>query len=160
MSGNLLTLLRTLSEREIEYIVVGGMAGVLHGAPVVTADLDIVHRRSDDNVAKLLTTLQELDAVYRGDPRRLSPQRSHLTGQGHLLLSTRLGPLDVLCQVQDEGYEELEPLSDQLALGQGLGARVVRLDKLIELKRAAGRPKDQLALPILLATLQERSRRG
>jgi len=61
VSGSLLTLLRELSRRDVEYIVVGGMAGVLHGAPVVTADLDIVHRRTQENVGKLLELLTELD---------------------------------------------------------------------------------------------------
>ncbi len=159
MSGNLLTLLRSLSSRKIEFIVIGGMAGVLHGAPVVTADLDIVHKRSGQNVAALLTMLKELSAVFRGDPRMLEPLESHLMGRGHILLTTKLGPLDLLCEVQHEGYEELVPHTKQLNLGQGLEAKVVTLDKLIDLKEAAGRPKDQMALPILRATLQELRRR-
>jgi hypothetical protein len=81
-------------------------------------------------------------------------------GHGHLRLSTRLGPLDVLCELQTEGYEELAPHSETLALGEGLEALVVSLARLIELKQAAGRPKDQLALPILRATLEELRRRG
>jgi hypothetical protein len=58
MTTSLLTLLRTLSGRDVDYIVVGGLAGVLHGAPVVTADLDIVHSRAASNVARLLTVLE------------------------------------------------------------------------------------------------------
>jgi hypothetical protein len=65
VTTSLLTLLRTRSGRDVDYIVVGGMAGVLHGAPVVTADLDIVHSRAAPNVARLLT-------VHRGASGRLS----------------------------------------------------------------------------------------
>lgn len=101
-SGSLLLLLRELSRRDIEYIVIGGMAGVLHGAPVVTADLDIVHRRTQENVAKLLVLLDELDAMFRGDDRRLKPNESHLLGRGHVLLTTSLGQLDVLCEVSEQ----------------------------------------------------------
>ena len=112
---------RELSRRNVEYIVVGGMAGVLHGAPVVTADLDIVHRRTQENVAKLLELLNELQAIFRGDDRRLKPNESHLLDQ--------------------------------------LEVKVVGLEKLIELKAAAGRPKGQIALPVLRATLEETKRR-
>lgn len=158
MSGSLLELLRALSRREVEYILVGGMAGVLHGAPIVTADLDIVHRRTEDNVARILGLLESLQATFRGDDRALVPRVSHLMGQGHSLLSTSLGPVDFLCEVQGEGYEELESFSEPLILGQGLSARVLGLEKLIEQKAAAGRPKDQMALPILRATLKEKNR--
>ena len=159
MTGSLLTLLRELSRRNVEYIVVGGMAGVLHGAPVVTADLDIVHRRTQQNVAKLLELLNELQAIFRGDDRRLKPNESHLLGRGHVLLTTTLGQLDVLCEVSEQAYEDLEPFADSMSLGDQLEVKVVGLEKLIELKAAAGRPKDQIALPVLRATLEETKRR-
>ena len=122
MTGSLLTLLRELSRRNVEYIVVGGMAGVLHGAPVVTADLDIVHRRTQENVAKLLELLNELQAIFRGDDRRLKPNESHLLGRGHVLLTTTLGQLDVLCEVSEQAYEDLEPFADSMSLGDQLGS--------------------------------------
>jgi hypothetical protein len=50
---------------------------------VTTVDLDVVHRRSPQNVARLLRALGELGAVYRRDPRQLRPAESHLTGPGH-----------------------------------------------------------------------------
>jgi hypothetical protein len=63
-------ILRLLSTNEVEFIVVGMTAGILQGAPVTTIDLDLVHRRSPENVARLLRVLAELDAVYRHDPRQ------------------------------------------------------------------------------------------
>jgi len=125
---------------------------------VVTADVDVVHRRTKKNVSKLLQLLEDIDAVVRDDDRQLRPGESHLMGRGHILLTTNLGPLDLLCEVKDEGYEELLPHADKLKLGNGLETRVVRLAKLIEQKTAAGRDKDKMALPILRATLEEKER--
>ena len=73
------------------------MSAVLHGAPVTTFDLDVVHARDPENVGRLMSALGELEAVYRSQPERLlRPNESHLTGQGHQLLLTKFGPLDVL----------------------------------------------------------------
>jgi uridylate kinase len=81
-------ILRLLAANDVEFVVVGMTAGILHGAPVTTVDLDVVHRRSRENVERLLRVLAELDAVYRHDPRRLRPRESHLVGPGHQLLTT------------------------------------------------------------------------
>jgi len=82
--ADFVAILRALSDHEVDYLVVGMLAAVLQGAPAVTFDVDIVHRRSPENVARLLAALRDLDAVYRGDPRRLRPVETHLLGPGHL----------------------------------------------------------------------------
>jgi hypothetical protein len=56
-------ILRLLATNEVEFVVVGMTAGVLQGAPVTTIDLDVVHRRDPENVARLLRVLRNLDAV-------------------------------------------------------------------------------------------------
>ena len=89
-------ILRRLAAGQVELIVVGMAAGVLRGAPVTTVDLDIVHRRHPENVARLLRVLRDLDATYRHDPRRLRPVESHLVSPGHQLLVTTYGNLDCL----------------------------------------------------------------
>src|SRR5437016_5618181 len=88
-------LLEELCLSGIEFIVIGGAAGVLHGAPVTTMDLDIVHRRTPENIAKLLEVLKRLGAYFHPDlaQRRLPPREGDLTGQGHLNLQTNLGRL-------------------------------------------------------------------
>jgi hypothetical protein len=81
-------------------VVVGGVAAVLNGAPISTLDLDIVHARSEENLDRLLAALTELDARYRDlTGRVLRPERSALAGDGHHLLITSYGPLDVLGQI-------------------------------------------------------------
>jgi len=74
-----LEILKVLSEHKVDFIVVGGVCAVLHGAPVTTFDLDLVHSRSSDNLARLLSALKELDAYYRGrEGHRLTPGLSHI----------------------------------------------------------------------------------
>ena len=64
-------LIQALLGANIEFIVVGGAAAVLHGAPITTQDLDIVHHRSPENVRRLADLLATLDATFRGrDLRR------------------------------------------------------------------------------------------
>ncbi len=153
-------MLERLVDHEVEFIVVGMTAGVLQGAPVTTIDLDVVHRRTHENVARLLRALEELDAVYRHDPRRLRPTESHLASEGHQLLRTNLGDLDCLGTIDDgRTYDDLLPNTIAMALEQGKTIRVLSLRALIEAKERAGRPKDLAVLPVLRATLDETRRR-
>ncbi len=153
-------VLRRLAAGDVEFIVVGLMAGVLRGAPVMTADLDLVHRRTAENVSRLLRVLDGLDAIYRHDPRRLRPDASHLMSPGHQLLVTTHGDLDCLGAVGGaRGYEDLLDRAPELDVGDGLAVRVIDLPTLIELKEHAGRPKDIAVLPVLRATLAETLRR-
>lgn len=149
-------LLRRLSGAGVEFIVVGGAAAVIHGAPVTTEDLDIVHRRSPENVARLRTLLDELGARVRElANRRLPPQESALLGEGHVLLSTRLGPLDCLGRLIDgRGFEELVSHSESIK-DEGVEFLVVDLPTLIELKTKTGRAKDRLMLPVLIALAEQ-----
>lgn len=154
-------VIRRLARNDVEFIVVGMMAGVLRGAPVMTADLDIVHRRSPENVSRLLRVLADLDAMYRHDSRRLRPGESHLLSPGHQLLTTTCGDLDCLGTVgEGQSYEDLLARAPKLDLGDSLAVHVIELATLIELKEKAGRPKDLAALPVLRATLAETLKRS
>lgn len=154
-------ILRRLAAGKVDFVVVGMTAGILHGAPVTTLDVDVVHGRSPDNVARLLHVLADLDAIFRHDPRRLRPTESHLAGPGHSLLTTVLGDLDCLGTIdQGRGYEDLLGQTEEMTLGGELTVRVLTLPALIEAKERAGRPKDAAALPVLRATLEETRRRS
>jgi hypothetical protein len=149
-------ILHLLVTNEVEFIVVGMTAGILQGAPVTTIDLDVVHRRTSENVARLLRVLVGLDAVYRHDPRKLRPRESHLMGPGHQLLTTNHGDLDCLGTIGESiGYEDLLERTVTMSLSAGKTIRVLSLPALIEAKERAGRPKDLAALPVLRATLDE-----
>lgn len=130
------------------------LSAVVRGAPATTFDIDIVHRRTPENVDRLLRVLLSIDAVHRGDGQRLKPTAERLLGPGHQLLSTRLGDIDCLGQLHGgETYEELLTHSDPMPLGDELSLQILRLEKLIEIKRAAGRAKDKAVLPLLEETL-------
>ena len=141
-----------LLDAGVEFIVVGGLAGVLMGAPIVTFDLDIVHRRTTENVDRLLALLLRGGAYHRLDlaNRRLPPSREALLGCGHMNLALGDAKLDVLCEIDPHAaYEDL--LEDTEAVPfHGHTLRVLGLRRLIQAKADAGRPKDRMALPILI----------
>jgi hypothetical protein len=154
-------ILEGLHEAGVDFVVVGGMAAVLLAVPILTEDLDIVHRRTPDNVSRLLAWLLAHGAYHRFDlaNRRLPPSEEALLGQGHVNLQTDLGKLDVLCELgEGEGYEEI--LDDTVVVaGDGpFPLRVLGLPRLIAVKARAGRPKDRAVLPVLAATLDEQTR--
>src|SRR5258708_33554884 len=98
--SKLFATLRTLCQRDIQFIVVGGLAAVLNGAPIQTYDVDLVYSREQPNVDRLLNFLQEIDAIFRIQPeRRLRPAGSHLAAGGHLNLLTRYRPGDLLATI-------------------------------------------------------------
>jgi len=149
-------VLEVLGRGEVELVVVGMTAAILQGAPMLTNDVDVVHRRTPENVERLLRALEELDAVYRTDDRRLRPKASVLIGPGHNLFETRAGDLDCLGAIDDNlTYDDLLPDSTLVDLGGGVQCRVLLLERVIEIKQRAGRPKDLAALPVLRATLDE-----
>ena len=150
--ADLEALLQALVDAQVEFIVVGGAAAILHGAPTATQDLDIVHRRTPENVERLLALIERLDGHFReAGNRRLRPRREHLAGTGQLDLSTTLGPLDPLGTLHDgRGFEELATHTTVFEDGS-MRLRVLDLDTLIEVKSTTGREKDRLLLPVLLA---------
>ena len=155
-----LEILRLLRESGADFVIVGGLAGVLNGAPIHTLDLDIVHSRDAANVARLLPVLESLDAVFRIQPeRRIKPNASYLSGTGHLNFITRFGPLDVLGAIgRGLTYIDLLPHPVEQDIGDGIRVRVLNLETLISLKEDLGREKDRAILPLLRQTLEEQRR--
>ncbi|MGO4880322.1 MAG: hypothetical protein ACLP59_05810 [Bryobacteraceae bacterium] len=159
VQSDLEAILRALRSREVDFIVVGGVAGFLEGAPLNTIDLDIVHSREPGNIARLLAALDVLAAVYRTN-RELKPDASHLSSAGHQRLVTRFGPLDVLGSIgRSHDYEDLLPNTIEVDLGGDLRARILNLETLIAIKEEVGGDKDLAALPTLRQTLAEKRRR-
>ena len=154
--------IRALRDGGVDFILVGGLAAVLSGAPVDTYDVDIVQSREPENVERLLAVLNSLDAIFRIQPeRRLRPTASYVSGPGHLNLVTRYGPVDVLGTIGDDlAYEDLLPHSREVDIGGGFMARVLDLETLIKIKEQVGGDKDRLVLPILRRTLEEKKKAG
>ncbi len=150
-------LLGALHANGVEFILVGGLAGVLQGAPVNTFDVDIVHSRTPQNISRLLHVLASLDAVFRIQPdRKLRPDASHLKGTGHLNLVTSHGPLDLLGMIgSGQIYQDLLPHSADVDIGGGIRIRVLDLETLVAIKEELAGDKDRAMLSILRQTLNE-----
>ena len=155
----LVELLGVLVRHEVEFVVVGGVAAVINGAPITTSDLDILHRRTPENVRRLVAAVTEIDATFRTDPRKIRPNESHLLGPGHALLQTTLGVLDSLGTIETNTTYEDVLVDTFVTEVAGLSIRALTLERLIKMKEQAGRPKDLRMLPELRATLAERNRR-
>ena len=158
--SDFLALLKTLLAYKVDFIVVGGVCAVLHGAPISTFDLDLVHSRTPNNIERLMTALESLDAHYRGRAgRKMKPGRSHLSSPGHQLLMTQAGPLDLLGIIgKGHGYQELLTHTMEMELGNGLTIRLLDLQTLIKIKEETARDKDKAVMAILRRTLEEKSR--
>jgi hypothetical protein len=155
-----LAILENLAAHGVDFIVVGGIAAVLQGAPVATFDLDVVHSRKPANLDRLLSALTSLGARYRTPGAETqSPSRSHLLSAGHQLLMTRSGPLDLLGTIgAEQGYQELVSKTSVVHVSREIEVRVLNLSTLIELKERLARDKDRAMLAILRRTLEEKQK--
>jgi hypothetical protein len=154
-------ILRILTEHGVNFIVVGGVSAAIQGAPYTTFDLDVVHARDAENIRRLLSALEKLEAYYRTNPERQSkPDASHLSSLGHQRLTTRLGHLDILGMIgRGNEYGDLLPHSVEMDVGDGVVVRVLDLETLIRMKEAVAAEKDQAVLPLLRRTLEEKLRK-
>ena len=153
--------LRILVRHDVDFIVVGGVAAVFEGAPIVTLDLDIVYHPADQNISRLAAALKEINAVYN-DPagRTIVPDITKLATINVHLLVTDLGGLDILRSIAKElEYEDLLDRSSEYELA-GMRLRVLSLEAIIESKEYADREKDRAVLPILRRTLELKRQTG
>jgi hypothetical protein len=157
MEFSLPDILQALVNGKVEFILVGGMAAVAQGAPLNTFDVDIVFAQDPENISRILTVLESLDAIFRIQPsRRLRPNISHLAGNGHINLQTRYGPLDLLTNIGENlHYPDLTQHSRPMRITEGITIQVLNLKTLIELKEQLNGEKDRAMLPILRRTLRE-----
>jgi len=150
-------ILELFEAHGVEYVVVGGVAAVLQGAPVSTFDIDALVRIDAANADRLVAALTALDARYREHrPATVRPSRDDILAGGHLLLMTSSGPLDVLGFIgKSRRYEDLTGAAEVLDVG-GLPVRVLGLEALIREKRALGRDKDAAMIRMLEEVLRRR----
>lgn len=153
-------LLTVLTEAGVAFIVIGGAAATAHGSARFTRDLDVVYSRSPDNMRRLVAALAPYEPYLRGAPPGLPFHWAPTTLAAGLnfTLITALGEIDLLGEVTGGGgYEDLLPATIELTTF-GVTCRYVTLEKLVLLKRAAGRPRDFDAIAELEALREERDR--
>jgi hypothetical protein len=151
---DLSAILEGLVKAEVEFILVGGLAAVVQGAPVTTMDVDIVHNRSPENISKLVSFLNSIDAIYRRpDDKIIEPKEEDFSG--HSLFSTRFGPLDVLAFIEEnKRYEDLVKKAINIDF-RGHIIHVLDIRTIIKLKKNSKDPKDKQRLPVLEETLRQ-----
>jgi predicted nucleotidyltransferase len=150
-------LLQAFFQSGVEFIIVGGAAATAHGSSRLTQDLDLVYRRTPENIARLATAIALYEPYLRGAPPGLPFRFDAATIQRGLnfTLTTKLGDVDLLGEITGGGgYEDLLPDSIQLVIF-GVECWCLGLARLIQVKRAAGRPKDFEAIADLEAILEE-----
>jgi len=153
-------VIRLLGGHGVRYVVIGGLAAVTHGAPIVTQDVDLCYARDPDNLERLAAALQEVRAHLRGAefglPFRLDARA--LSKTDAFTFTTDLGWIDILATpAGTEGYDDLARTAETFQLF-GYRVLIAAVDDLIRMKRAVGRPKDLLAIEELGALRQELDR--
>jgi hypothetical protein len=154
-------VLNTLAEGKIDFIVIGGLAAAAHGSAMATFDVDVVYSRRRENIQRVVAALAPYKPYLRGAPPGLPFKWDEKTVWMGLnfTLTTALGNIDLLGEVAGAGnYDALLPHSVPSEM-YGARCMCVNLEKLIKIKRAAGRPKDLLAVSELQALLEERRKR-
>lgn len=137
-------MLGVLNRHGVRYVLIGGLAGVAQGSPLVTGDLDICYQRTDENMRVLAAALVELKATLRGAPPDLPfllDARTIKAGDC-FTFTTSDGSLDCLgTPAGTAGYEDLASRATAMTFN-GLTVQVASVDDLIRMKQAAGRQKD------------------
>lgn len=155
-------ILRRLTARGVDFVVIGGIAAVLHGSARATFDLDLCFAADSANLEALGEVLTALDARLRGVPEEIpfTPDAATLRQVEILTLRTALGDLDVLARPAGvTRYETLRRGADRYDLG-GFSVLVASVADLIAMKRAVGRAKDRADVEELEAILRLRAERA
>lgn len=152
-------IFRALAEHDVKYVLIGGLAAVLHGSSAMTNDADILPSKDDANLRRLADCLRALDARIRtpDEPAGIEfdPHPSLLGSVAMLNMTTRCGDLDLT--FSPAALDDYERVRDRSVAFDVYDTRVsvAALDDIIRSKEAAARPKDHATLPILRALREE-----
>jgi hypothetical protein len=152
-------LIHLFAQTKLNFVVIGGMAAIIHGSAYNTYDLDICYERTQQNVKLLCLVLSKINARLRDLPDELSVtlEPSDVMAGLNFTLETDLGMLDLLGEVQPIGTYPYVFQQSQVMSLYGHDVHVLTLEALIQAKRTAGRTKDLLILPELEALREMQS---
>jgi hypothetical protein len=157
-------LFTCLDRHGVKYVLIGGLAAVLHGSPLPTVDADICPARDPENLKRLAAALEELEARIRAsdaaDGLPFPRDAAFLSTVELLNLVTRAGDLDVaFLPAGGADYDALAARARPMRV-KDTDIPVASLEDVIRSKEAANRPKDVRTLPVLRLLLEELRRRG
>jgi hypothetical protein len=152
-------IIATLAEYRVAYVLIGGLAAVLHGSPTVTSDADICPDRSRQNLERLAKALRAMHARVRTpaepDGLEFACDAAALGRMTMVNLTTDFGDFDLsFVPAGFSGYDELLTNAVEVPVA-GTVATVASLDDVIRSKEIANRDKDRATLPVLYALRDE-----
>jgi hypothetical protein len=153
-------LLSRLKQHDVEFVIIGGVCGVMHGVPLVTKDLDVCCRFTAENLRRIESAVKDLHPYHRLAANKLPLELTDelCSRLKNLYLQTDLGALDCLGDVEGVGtYNDV--LSHSVVYHMSYGDfRILSIDALIAAKEAAGRPRDLEAVRFLRAIKEQTDR--
>lgn len=139
-------ILDALTKHDVDFVLIGGLAGMAHGSSYPSYDVDVAYDRARENLERLVNALRQLEATLRGAPPGVPFQldAKTLENGANFTFSTAYGSLDILADAAGSPrYQALRDAAMEAEI-EGVAVRVASLDHLIAMKEAAGRPKDKL----------------
>jgi hypothetical protein len=141
-------LIEALTSARVEFVIVGGVAMVLHGSGRVTRDLDICYKRDAEALKRLARALRPFHPTLRGAPANLPfvLDAETLRSGLNFTLATTAGDIDLLGEISGLGdYRVVARLAEEMDL-YDRPVQVLSLEGLERAKRAAGRARDLVDL--------------
>lgn len=153
-------ILSVLERHGVQFVLIGGLAAIVHGSPFPTEDLDLTPEASSENLSRLSDALRELDAKVRAaevdEPLPFGHDATSLAAVRVWNLVTPHGILDIsFVPTGTEGFPDLARDAVDTPMF-GVVVKVASLADVIRSKQAANRPKDQRVLPTLREILARR----
>jgi hypothetical protein len=155
-------ILAALVRHGVDFVLIGGLAGLAHGSAYPTYDLDVAYSRDVGNLERLASALRELGVTLRGAPSELPFQvdARSLANGANFTFETKYGWFDILADVAGiSSYEQLRA-DARIENVEGSDIRVASIDHLIAMKRASNRTKDKLMLEEYIVIADEEQRAG
>jgi len=148
MKSDFTDLIKRLIKAKVDFVIIGGFAGVVHGCTYVTQDMDICCNFTPENLLRLQKAISDFHPVHRMTPKR---QKLHLTKENcktlkNLYLDTDIGQLDCVSFVDGVGDYQQVKSSSSLVKVETLQLPILGLDALIKAKKAMNRPRDRIAV--------------
>lgn len=162
MTGDFFDLLERLVGASVDFVIVGGFAGVVHGCTYVTQDIDICCDFSADNLLRLQKAVCDINPVHRMTPNRqkLELTRDNCNRFKNLYLDTDIGQLDCVSFISGVGYFQAVKKKSTLIEAENIQLRVLSLDALIDSKKAMNRPRDRQVILQLEAIKKLKEQNG
>jgi hypothetical protein len=157
-------ILEVLDRNAVDVIVIGGIAGIVHGSAFTTFDFDVIYARDEQNLERMAAALNELKVTLRGAPADLPFQIDARTLDAgcNFTFRSKYGGFDILGDAAGMRHYESMRADANVEKVWGIQVRVASVDDLIRMKRAAGRPKDTAMVEelIAIAEAQRRAEKG